>query len=82
MGDDTEPQQMNERKPQAVERSFCPLCGNPNQCALAAGDLSQPCWCTGVTFPAAVLGQVPEVQQRVTCICRRCAEQGPGAVSK
>lgn len=68
-----------------VDPSRCPLCGQPNQCAMevqrATGVTQPPCWCTQVNFDAALLARVPAEAQRRACICRHCAttdsSQGP-----
>jgi hypothetical protein len=53
---------------------ICPLCGNPNECALAqSGSAETPCWCHGVEIDPAIIAKVPEVQRNKSCICRRCA---------
>ena len=58
---------------------LCPVCGQPNSCAMAAQDTSSalenapPCWCTRVHFSAGLLQQVPEAAKNKACICQRCA---------
>ncbi|QYJ98171.1 cysteine-rich CWC family protein [Shewanella alkalitolerans] len=52
--------------------SQCPLCHQPNQCAVVEGHGSDTCWCHHQTFaPKAQLSQAiaPDV-----CICQACAE--------
>jgi hypothetical protein len=57
----------------------CPLCGGPNECAVArSGDFATPCWCREVTFDAAVLARVPEAQRNRSCICKLCAAAPSG----
>jgi len=52
----------------------CPICGEPNACALVAcGTMDAPCWCRSVVFPAELLAQVPEDLRGRRCICARCA---------
>ena len=54
----------------------CPLCGQPNACVPArTGCFDQPCWCTELTFSAAVLARIPADQQRRACLCPACAKQ-------
>jgi len=60
--------------------ALCPLCGEPNDCALAAGH-GHPCWCASEAFPAALLDRVPEANRRRHCICRRCLEAARAAGS-
>jgi hypothetical protein len=54
--------------------SLCPLCGQPNDCAMAADPNATVCWCEDLEFPQELLDQVPENAQRKTCICRNCLE--------
>ncbi|HMN22594.1 MAG TPA: cysteine-rich CWC family protein [Ottowia sp.] len=64
-----------------IDTARCPLCGAPNQCALAPApgqpEAQAPCWCTGVEFDAGLLAQVPADARRLACICRACAERTP-----
>jgi hypothetical protein len=53
----------------------CPLCGEPNQCALAADPTATECWCDTVVFPDDLLAQIPEDAVRKTCICQECLSQ-------
>ena len=58
----------------AFNTDVCPLCGESNQCAMAAGVSAElPCWCTQVPFSAEVLASVPPDAQGELCICQRCA---------
>ncbi|MBX3585130.1 MAG: cysteine-rich CWC family protein [Ramlibacter sp.] len=65
----------------APDPSRCPLCGEPNQCAMelerSTGVAQGPCWCTQVDFAPALLARVPEAARRQACICRRCATAAP-----
>lgn len=56
-----------------MERSaVCPLCGEPNQCLLAAGrEEAGPCWCAGERFPADLLARTGT---RSACVCRTCLD--------
>ncbi|WP_306565342.1 cysteine-rich CWC family protein [Aquabacterium sp.] len=57
--------------------NLCPLCGQNNACAQAAGGpVNAPCWCHGVTFSTALLARVPEMQRGIACICAACATAG------
>lgn len=55
----------------------CPLCGEPNRCAMAlekeTGLAQPPCWCTTVAFDKAVLAKIPAAAQGMACICAACA---------
>ena len=62
------------------DASRCPLCGQPNLCAMEQARLTgqpanQPCWCTQANFSAELLSRVPEAARRQACICARCASQ-------
>ncbi|WP_430461882.1 cysteine-rich CWC family protein [Thalassolituus sp. LLYu03] len=52
----------------------CPLCGEDNQCAVAAGDEATSCWCfaPGLTTPAALLAQIPPEARNRQCVCAAC----------
>lgn len=60
-----------------VDPCRCPLCGQPNRCAMAnapsACDRDTACWCVNVTFSAELLARVPAQAERKACICQRCA---------
>jgi len=53
----------------------CPLCGEPNQCAMAADPEATECWCETEKFPHDLLARVPEAAVRRTCICQRCLKE-------
>ena len=53
----------------------CPLCGGPNQCALADDPTSTECWCDSVIFPDELLAQIPDDAVRKTCVCKKCLER-------
>lgn len=63
--------------PEPATAGRCPLCGQPNQCAMElerrTGEKQPPCWCTGVSFDAALLARVPDEAKRRACICPACA---------
>ncbi|TDG12390.1 hypothetical protein E2F43_12290 [Seongchinamella unica] len=50
----------------------CPLCGQDNQCAMAAGEPPDNCWCMTVEISAAALAALPEAERGVRCICPAC----------
>lgn len=54
-----------------IDPARCPLCGEPNDCQIAAGRTK--CWCFESAVPADVLARVPLEAQGVACVCRRCA---------
>jgi len=55
-------------KPAAPHPLRCPLCGQPNQCALASGQPARSCWCMA---PGA-LAALPEGLRGQVCICAAC----------
>jgi hypothetical protein len=55
--------------------SCCPLCGRPNDCALARGEHDPPCWCVRASFPPTLLARVPAALQGRACICARCVQE-------
>jgi hypothetical protein len=57
-----------------LDRAICPLCGQPNGCALAQppGASGTECWCARVRFDAGLLARVPAAAQGRACICQRC----------
>ncbi len=63
--------------PASIDACACPLCGQPNQCAMevakATGQTVTRCWCVNVSFSPELLTQVPAASQRKACICQACA---------
>ena len=61
----------------APDPTRCPLCGQPNGCAMeaarATGQPQPPCWCTQVVFDPGVLDRVPAEAHRLACVCAACA---------
>ncbi|WP_310614301.1 cysteine-rich CWC family protein [Limnohabitans sp.] len=61
----------------SVDSCACPLCGQPNQCAMEVGKANgQPvakCWCVDVSFSPELLAKVPAAAQNKACICQACA---------
>ena len=59
-----------------LDQSRCPLCGESNECGMAAG--RDECWCSSVTIEKATLDRLPEAARGVVCVCARCvaADQG------
>lgn len=54
-----------------IDAHHCPLCGDNNQCGIAAGDKS--CWCFSQPVPQGVLQKLPAEARGVACVCRVCA---------
>ncbi len=79
-----------------IDPGLCPLCGQPNRCAMACAPQTdgldgpdvasqpkqaEPCWCTRVQFSERLLQQVPAAAKNKACICLRCAAS-PAASGK
>lgn len=58
-----------------IDTLKCPLCGRPNQCALAADPSATECWCDKEKFPPELLAQIPTEAVRRACICEKCLER-------
>lgn len=56
----------------ALNTAICSLCGEPNQCAVAADPNATECWCEFVEFPHELLARIPEEAVRKTCVCKNC----------
>jgi hypothetical protein len=54
-----------------LRRDRCPLCGEPNDCGLAAGKTD--CWCFAVKISPEALVRLPEEARGKVCVCRKCA---------
>jgi hypothetical protein len=56
--------------------SHCPLCGQPNRCAMEiereTGVAQDPCWCTAEQFSPALLERMPPEGLGRACICQAC----------
>ncbi len=60
-----------------VAARHCPLCGQPNGCAVArAGTFDTPCWCAEVRMSPAALASVPASERGRACLCASCATGG------
>jgi hypothetical protein len=58
-----------------IDPAVCPLCGGPNDCAMAADPNAAECWCGKLKFPQELLDRVPENALNQACICRGCLER-------
>jgi hypothetical protein len=54
-----------------VDPARCPLCGNLNDCGVAAGQ--GHCWCFTQSIPPEVLGPIPAEARGIACVCRFCS---------
>ncbi|MDZ7861579.1 MAG: cysteine-rich CWC family protein [Acidovorax sp.] len=57
--------------------SQCPLCGQANQCAMAAGQPPETCWCMAAAVPPEALEKIPATERGKVCICPQCARPRP-----
>lgn len=55
-----------------IDPSRCPLCDEPNDCALCRGKGN--CWCFASRVREEVLKAIPEEYQGLACVCRKCSE--------
>ena len=58
-----------------TDTTKCPLCGEVNQCAIAAGQDAESCWCMSVTMSPDVLKAIPPEARNRVCICAECARK-------
>lgn len=57
--------------PTDIAATRCPLCGQPNDCGIAAG--KSTCWCFETRIPLEVLEKVPPELRGIACVCKACA---------
>ncbi len=61
----------------AADPTQCPLCGQPNRCAMElqkeTGVEQGPCWCTTAVFAADLLERIDPVVQGKACVCAKCS---------
>ncbi|MDP2770321.1 MAG: cysteine-rich CWC family protein [Giesbergeria sp.] len=61
-------------QPQTPFATQCPLCSQPNQCAMAHGKPAAECWCMhGGVSPAALASLAPQ-ERGQRCICPSCGQ--------
>jgi hypothetical protein len=62
--------------------ALCPLCGQPNQCAMEVQRLTGveqgPCWCTQASFSQSLLEQIPASLRGLACVCAACVAANQG----
>lgn len=56
-----------------INPSHCPLCGQPNQCAISAGLPPNSCWCMQTPVSPDALERLPADARGKACICPACA---------
>lgn len=66
---------------QTPSAGLCPICGQPNLCAMEAaritGIMSEPCWCSKVAFSKSVLDRIPAEATNTACVCESCRAATP-----
>ena len=67
------------RKLDFDDTTRCPLCGAPNECAVAAGRDPNSCWCMTATMHPASIAAIPAEAQGRVCICAACAREAPAS---
>lgn len=54
----------------------CPLCGQPNQCAMElerqTGVKQPPCWCSSEMIPQKLLDRIAPADVNRACVCASC----------
>jgi hypothetical protein len=62
-----------------MDTTRCPICGNENECAMAANPGASECWCFTAQVSEDALKAIPEEARGQVCICPRCAAPLPSA---
>jgi hypothetical protein len=62
-----------------MDPSRCPLCGEPNACALAQAGTARECWCVSRRFDPGLIERLPAGSAGRACICSRCQQAAAGA---
>jgi hypothetical protein len=55
---------------ESTSAGACPLCGGPNDCAIARGE--DKCWCFDEIFPPNLFERMPPEDEGKVCVCRNC----------
>lgn len=58
-------------KDKTQSETTCPLCGADNQCAVAAGQPAESCWCLGVQMEGEALEKAKAITA-AQCVCPAC----------
>jgi hypothetical protein len=64
---------MTSSSANAVDPSLCPVCGEPNTCAMSQGKAVTECWCFGAPISESALQRIPSQAKNLACVCPRCA---------
>ena len=63
---------------EATAPHLCPLCGQPNQCAMEVerrtGVKQPPCWCSSEKIPLALLERIAAADVGRACVCAACIQ--------
>lgn len=62
----------------AIDTGHCPLCGQPNQCAIVSGLAPESCWCMTTPVSREALARIAPEQRGKACICAHCAQERKG----
>ena len=62
-----------------ITPSVCQLCGQSNECAIAAGRPAESCWCMTQAIDPAALAALPQEARGKVCICAACGAPAPVA---
>ncbi|RLA51094.1 MAG: hypothetical protein DRQ98_12030 [Gammaproteobacteria bacterium] len=65
-----------------AQLQICPLCGGDNQCAMAAGQPAETCWCRSASISPEALVAVPTESVGVRCLCPACGRLDTPAADK
>lgn len=64
--------------PPPTEPDRCPLCGQPNQCAMEierrTGIQQAACWCAAEKIPQALLDRIDAADVGLACVCATCVQ--------
>ena len=55
-----------------INKSICPICGKPNNCAFEAGLSHKKCWCEEISVSEELMEKVPSDLRGKACICKEC----------
>lgn len=60
-----------------VDPTLCPICKEPNACAMEiarlTGSKAEHCWCFNALFSSDVLALVPDESKGRACVCQKCS---------
>ncbi|HEY3333536.1 MAG TPA: cysteine-rich CWC family protein [Capsulimonadaceae bacterium] len=56
----------------APDKKRCPLCGEPNRCAMSNATGDEMCWCFEVPVDIKLIEALPLEVKNVACLCEAC----------